>query len=178
MPRTWSPWHTAVGGFLHKFLHKEGRTAERLHREVWDAFQAYLWPGNVRELHNVIRFAVMMCRGVEILPAHLPVKLRVALSQNRSPVAPPRGSAVHIATFAAAPPPGRNGKAVPSMDDLVEQAERFGIECALKAFGGSVAQAAKALGRSRRWIEVRMRKLGLNRKEFLPGNGKAGAEPP
>ncbi|MEO9891458.1 sigma-54 dependent transcriptional regulator [Aurantibacter sp.] len=40
--------------------------------EVWDAFQNYQWPGNLRELKNVIKRAVLLTTGDEILLNALP----------------------------------------------------------------------------------------------------------
>ncbi len=36
----------------------------------------YDWPGNVRELENIIRFAIVKCKGNIILPEHLPREIR------------------------------------------------------------------------------------------------------
>ncbi|MRI01910.1 response regulator [Kriegella sp. EG-1] len=40
--------------------------------EVWDAFQKYQWPGNLRELKNVVKRAVLLTNGDEILLNALP----------------------------------------------------------------------------------------------------------
>ncbi len=37
-----------------------------------DAMLGYSWPGNVRELQNWIQFALVKCKGGEILPEHFP----------------------------------------------------------------------------------------------------------
>ncbi len=37
-----------------------------------DALLSYAWPGNVRELQNWIQFALVKCKGGEILPEHFP----------------------------------------------------------------------------------------------------------
>ncbi len=37
-----------------------------------DALLSYSWPGNVRELQNWLQFALVKCKGGEILPEHFP----------------------------------------------------------------------------------------------------------
>ncbi|MBL7077032.1 MAG: sigma 54-interacting transcriptional regulator [Kiritimatiellae bacterium] len=37
-----------------------------------DAMLSYSWPGNVRELQNWLQFALVKCKGGEILPEHFP----------------------------------------------------------------------------------------------------------
>ncbi|MBI4881788.1 MAG: sigma-54-dependent Fis family transcriptional regulator [Planctomycetes bacterium] len=164
--------------FLDHYRQEFGTRAERIQPEVLRALEAYPWPGNVRELRSAILHAVTLCPGPEVGLHHLPATLRAPSRETKSGPAPARPSVVAAARRAPPPPPGRNGRDVPSMDDILKQAERQGIEHALKAFDGNVAQAAKALGRSRGWLVGKMRKHGLDRKEFLSGNGKAGPEPP
>ncbi len=47
-------------------------------RETIDVLLRYPWPGNVRELRNVIEHGVVLCDNNEILPAHLPERIRMA----------------------------------------------------------------------------------------------------
>jgi DNA-binding NtrC family response regulator len=55
----------------------EARTISSLAQST---LAAYAWPGNIRELANVIERAVLLCDGVEILPAHLPTEIANAKS--------------------------------------------------------------------------------------------------
>ncbi|MCL4116116.1 UNVERIFIED_CONTAM: hypothetical protein GTU68_047797 [Idotea baltica] len=62
--------------FADRFL---GEANENLNKnvhgfstEVWDAFQNYQWPGNLRELKNVVKRAVLLTTGEEILLSALP----------------------------------------------------------------------------------------------------------
>jgi len=41
-------------------------------RETMALLIAHRWPGNIRELQNVLRFALIKCKGVLLLPEHLP----------------------------------------------------------------------------------------------------------
>ncbi len=44
--------------------------------KVKDIFQNYEWPGNLRELRNVIRRAVLLCKGDEITISNLPNEIQ------------------------------------------------------------------------------------------------------
>jgi PAS domain S-box-containing protein len=41
-------------------------------RETLALLIAHRWPGNIRELQNALRFALIKCRGLVLLPEHLP----------------------------------------------------------------------------------------------------------
>ncbi len=55
-----------------------GRRVHHLHPEALQLLKAYPWPGNVRELRNVIERAMILTRGEEIRPEHLPREIRQA----------------------------------------------------------------------------------------------------
>jgi len=90
-----------------------------LHPSVISILLGHPWPGNVRELQNIIRFALIKCKGDVILPEHLPPALRL-----RSPTS---AGAVK-----------KRGKL--SAEDVGK---------ALDKSGGNRARAAQALGVSR-----------------------------
>jgi DNA-binding NtrC family response regulator len=48
-----------------------------LAREAIALLLAHPWPGNVRELQNVLRYAMIKCKGGVIRPEHLPPSLAV-----------------------------------------------------------------------------------------------------
>jgi DNA-binding NtrC family response regulator len=48
-----------------------GRSPPVLPETAREKLRGYTWPGNVRQLQHVIRRAVLMCRGGQILPADL-----------------------------------------------------------------------------------------------------------
>ncbi len=115
-----------------------GRAAGRYRREVEGftadalaALDAYAWPGNVRELQNVIERAVLLADGPRITPRDLRL--------------------------------GPAGPAAPvSLQEMsLEEAERALLRAALRRSGGSVQDAARALGLSRSAMYRRMEKLGL-----------------
>jgi len=78
-----------VEHLLARFLSEMGRTAPmRISPAAMDALLNYDWPGNVRELQNWLQYALVKCRGDEILPEHLP-PVRIARPEPPAPPAPP-----------------------------------------------------------------------------------------
>ncbi len=47
-----------------------------IHAEALAALKAFAWPGNIRQLENVLQQAVLFCKGTELLPQHLPPRIR------------------------------------------------------------------------------------------------------
>jgi DNA-binding NtrC family response regulator len=100
-----------------------------------DAVQALLahqWPGNVRELDHAVERGVLMAAGARL-----------------------RATDLGLDTAAGVPGPA-------PLDQLpLEEVERVLIEKALARYGGSVTQAAHALGLSRSALYRRLEKHGL-----------------
>jgi DNA-binding NtrC family response regulator len=92
------------------------------------------WPGNVRQLEMVLRLAAQGCAlGGRLEPRHL-------LPHLPAPAAPERPAGL------------RSGRSV---------GEREQLERTLRESGGSVTQAARALGMSRQAIYKALRRSGL-----------------
>jgi DNA-binding NtrC family response regulator len=107
------------------------------------ALQGYGWPGNIRELRNVLERAALLSESGEIGDETLRFSARPA-------------AAVRAAGQAAAEP-----------DDgmTMEAMEKRHIERALQAAGGSVEQAAHALGIPRSTLYQRIKKFALDKAE-------------
>jgi two-component system response regulator HydG len=88
------------------------------------------WPGNIRQLENCIERAVVLCRGQEIEPRHLPRELMAGMR--------PTDELPQI--------PGAT----------LRELERFAILKTLEHVGGSTSKAAKILGISPRKIQYRL----------------------
>ena len=58
--------------FLQKANNALNRNVQNFSEEVWDVFREYHWPGNLRELQNVIKRAVLLTTGDEVLVEALP----------------------------------------------------------------------------------------------------------
>jgi NtrC-family two-component system response regulator AlgB len=82
----------------------KGRPIASLSDETRDLLTGYSWPGNVRELRNVIERAVILCRGEQIAPQHLPGNFATKPTEPRlgDPVPVEAIEAVHIRRVVAA----------------------------------------------------------------------------
>ncbi|MBU6246216.1 MAG: sigma-54 dependent transcriptional regulator [Xanthomonadaceae bacterium] len=130
--------------FLHKYARELGRTPPRLGEAVLAQLERYAWPGNVRELENLIERAVVLCRGVEITPQHLPGE-----------IAGPRPAAP------AAPGPATAIPADLSLRAHVEALETRLIGAALERSGNNKAAAARLLEISERALWYKLKRYGL-----------------
>jgi DNA-binding NtrC family response regulator len=96
------------------------------------ALLAHQWPGNVRELDHAVERGVLMATGERLRAADLGLD-------------------------AASTPPGPA-----RLEELpLEEVEKVLVEKALARYGGSVSQAAQALGLSRSALYRRLEKHGL-----------------
>ena len=102
---------------------------------------AYHWPGNVRELENCIERAVLLAAQGTIETIHLPPSLQ---------------------TLARTDERKEQGK----LNTVVEAQERALILGALKETGGNQTRAAKLLGTTKRIIQYRIQKLGIDAHQF------------
>ena len=57
--------------FLGVYAQRLGLDLPQLGADAQLALERYAWPGNTRELESVVHFALLVCSGDEILPAHL-----------------------------------------------------------------------------------------------------------
>ena len=102
-----------------------------------DVLRRHDWPGNVRELMHVVEAAMVVSEGPELLPDHLPIRLRQVIAS------PP----------AASPVEGP----LPTLDEV----ERAHIELTLRTTGGHRGQAARMLGISERNLYRKLHGYGL-----------------
>ncbi len=112
---------------------------DRVSKEALDLLENYEWPGNIRELRNVIERAMIICRGREILPEHLPREIQGATQSNGSLLFDFPDSGLSL--------------------DVVE---RDLISKALEKAGGNKTKAAKLLGITRSTLNYRMQKYGVS----------------
>jgi len=127
---------------LRRFAGEEGKRFERLSDAVKAQFLTYSWPGNVRELQNVLRNAVVLHDGSELLPSMLPEGLSSEgpAAKTRDPEAEP-----------AAPEPGKEGMngGHDALRHLVgiplADLERRFIQVTIDECKGSIPRAARLL---------------------------------
>lgn len=89
-----------IGPIAEKFMAELnpvlGRKVRGLTPEALAILQRYHWPGNVRELRNVIERAMILARGEEIRPEHLPKEIRTPTSPEEGLVSLAEVEAAHI----------------------------------------------------------------------------------
>ena len=130
--------------FILKYAKGMGKAPKKLSPAVLDAFLSYPWPGNVRELENCIERALLVAPGDTIETAHLPPSL---------PIRSREGERRDSGDFGVA----------------IRSKERTMIVEALKKTRGNQTQAAKILGITKRIIQYKIQKLGIDSKRFRRG---------
>jgi Nif-specific regulatory protein len=124
--------------FMRKFSAEHHRKIGRISSTAMDLLCRQPWPGNVRELENVVERAVVVCDGSVIQESHLPESLRGGA-----------GAAEKL-----------------TLQQAVDRLERQMIEDALRAAGGSMAAAARALGTTERVVRYKVQKLSIEPSRF------------
>jgi len=126
--------------FLDKYASEYRKDIKRISTPAIEALTQYHWPGNVRELENCMERAVLLCEDQVIHSYHLPPSLQTA---------------------------GDTGtQQSQSLADAVERFERELIIDALKTSRGNMRQAAVALRTTERIFGYKVRKYGVNAKQY------------
>jgi Nif-specific regulatory protein len=137
--------------FVLKYSREMGKPTMKISPAVSDILLAYHWPGNVRELENCMERAVLLAAQGTIETIHLPPSLQsLARTDERKD----------------------QGK----LNTVVEAQERTLILGALKETAGNQTRAAKLLGTTKRIIQYRIHKLGIDAHQFR--SKKSGATRP
>ncbi len=126
--------------FLEKYRGKYKKDVKRISTPAIDILMRYHWPGNVRELENCIERAMLLCNNHVIHSYNLPPSLQTAES---SKTVLPGSLSSALAIF-----------------------EKDFIVDALKNTHGNIAQAASALETSERILGLRIKKYGIETKQF------------
>jgi Nif-specific regulatory protein len=134
--------------FVLKYAKEMGKDAINISTAAIEAFLAHKWPGNVRELENCIERAVLLTNTGTVDIIHLPPSLQVR---------------------------GTNGgrKDSGKLSSLVEAQERAVIIDMLETTGGNQTQTAKLLGTTKRVIQYKISKLGIDPKAFKTKSRKS-----
>ncbi len=128
--------------FIVKYSRDQGKAVKRISTSALDALLAYHWPGNVRELENCVERAVLLAQGDAIEGHNLPPSLQLNI-RNES-----------------------QRKESDKLCALVESQERALIVDTLKETLGNQSQAAKLLGTTKRIIQYKIHKLGIDPRRF------------
>jgi len=127
--------------FLLKYSKEMGKNVKRISTPAIEAFLSHKWPGNVRELENCIERAVLLSKTDMIDTVHLPPSLQVREKEL-------------------------DRKERSKLSSVVEAEERSLIMDALQESGGNQTKAATILGTTKRIIQYKITKLGINPKLF------------
>jgi Nif-specific regulatory protein len=127
--------------FVLKYTDEFAKNVKRISTPAIDMLMAYHWPGNVRELENCMERAVLLASGEAIETIHLPPTLQMKSQAMRE---------------------SARGK----LDTLVYAFERDLITDALKDARGNQSQAARLLGTTKRIIQYKTEKYGIEAKRF------------
>ena len=130
-----------VSHFLKQAAARNGVPVPEVSERTLEQMIQYSWPGNVRELRNAVERMV--------ITAHAGVA---------GPFIPDEAfAAPRLLSLPATP--GR-------LRDELERTEKTVIEIALRENDGEITATARALGISRRALYERMKKYGLDKKDF------------
>ncbi|MEJ2804640.1 nitric oxide reductase transcriptional regulator NorR [Comamonadaceae bacterium PP-2] len=145
-----------AGTFIEENRRRTGLRGLRLSADAERALQSHSWPGNVRELEYLIARATLKARG----------RHSVVSDAARTGIVTLETEDLHLepASTEGAEPRSEVSALPLSTGDLRTQVDRFQralIESALKAHGGNVAAAARALGQDRGNLVRLARRLGI-----------------
>jgi Nif-specific regulatory protein len=127
--------------FVTKYAQEFGKKVKRISTSAIDLLMSYHWPGNVRELENCIERAVLLSTGSTIEARHLPPSLQM---KSKDEARENRGK----------------------FELLVGNYERDLIVDALKDARGNQAQAARLLGTTKRVVQYKVHKYGIDSDRF------------
>lgn len=144
--------------FLAKHRAQLNKADISLAPETMDALIKYDWPGNVRELENVLKRAVLLCKGNIITPDIVAAEL----SGERSAAGEERGE--RLPAFIPGKLEDYHGRLY---QHVMEEVEKELILAALQAMEGNQVKTAKLLGISRVMLHDRIEKYGIKSKTVI-----------
>ncbi len=127
--------------FVLKYTREMGKPLKKISPAVSDILLAYHWPGNVRELENCFERAILLAPGETIEPVHLPPSLPLQIKSVER-------------------------KEQGRLNAVVEAQERELITNALRETRGNQTKAAKLLGTTKRIIQYRIQKMGIDPRPY------------
>ena len=133
--------------FVLKYSKELKKSVKRISNAVIEAFLAHPWPGNVRELENCIERAVVLAEGDSVEMIHLPPSLQITTREEQD-------------------------KDEGRLSSVIIAQERSMIIDALKEARGNQSQAARMLGTTKRIIQYKIQKMGIDPWKFRPGKQK------
>ncbi|MDQ1328272.1 MAG: Sigma-54-dependent Fis family transcriptional regulator [Candidatus Poribacteria bacterium] len=127
-----------------------GKHIKDVNDRVIDILMDYEWRGNVRELENIIKSAVVLCKGDIILPEYLPDSIK------ESPSQPSSYSVLDSAINNSFVEKIRSGSHNP-YDEITEHVSSYLVQMALGQSDQNQVKAASILGISRTTLRKKMK---------------------
>jgi Nif-specific regulatory protein len=127
--------------FVLKYAKEMGKPVKRISTSVIEVFLSHQWPGNVRELENCIERSILLAEGDSIEMIHLPPSLQTKTREG-------------------------DKKEAGRLSTVIEAQERSLLLDALKETRGNQSKAAKLLGTTKRIMQYKIQKLGIDAKKF------------
>lgn len=124
--------------FIERINLKQSKQVKKVSPSALKILLDYDFPGNVRELENIIEHTVILTKGIEIQPRHLPSYLR---QKHRKPLTGASSESDSLA--------------------VLDTMERDLIARSLERHGGRIALAAQELGIHRSTLWRKMKRYGL-----------------
>ncbi|MHC4544144.1 MAG: sigma-54 dependent transcriptional regulator [Planctomycetota bacterium] len=152
-----------VASYIEHLGPRIGCEVSDITEETLEALCEYSWPGNVRELINIIERAILLCENdvitIDDLPQSITGREELSIQElSQDPEAFPKQWL---------------GKPLKeARKDILEQFERSYLTSLLTATKGRVGKAAKKAGIDSRSLFNKMKKYGLNKKDFRPKEDK------
>ncbi|MBN1470244.1 MAG: sigma 54-interacting transcriptional regulator [Syntrophaceae bacterium] len=131
--------------FLLKYSKGMGKNVKRISTAAIEVFLSHKWPGNVRELENCMERAILMTKTDTVDCLHLPPSMQF---KEKESARKDRGK----------------------LSSIVEAQEKSLIIDALEETGGNQTKAAKILGTTKRILQYKISKMGINPKKFRKNN--------
>lgn len=146
-----------IDHFFSHFVRESGLRVRGITVKAFRALVAYPWPGNVRELRHEIRRLVFLCADGDVVDAR---KLSPRILTGQSHDTAPIGDDDTL-----------------ELEVRIRDLERRLISQALQRSEGRQVRAAELLGISRNGLAEKLRRLGIQARDFRPqrpprGGGK------
>jgi formate hydrogenlyase transcriptional activator len=153
-----------VSFFVQKFSKQMQKNIESIPPAVMRGLTAWDWPGNIRELENFVERAVILTRG-RSLDAPM-AELRKS-SMDRTTNAPDAPNQEEIARFIKKAISTMSRKQSPANEYANKQREEI-VRALIQSKGrvGGTDGAAAHMGVNRTTLHCRMKKLGIDRRQY------------
>jgi hydrogenase-4 transcriptional activator len=148
-----------VNYYVNHYSEKFGRTDVQITPQAVDLLMVNDWPGNIRQLCNELQRAVARAAdGTVITPDQLSPEL------SRVSTQPPQESQAATPTASYDEPPDNlppNTTLSEAVANAVENMERRIITETLRQHNGNITRAARALGLTRRGLQLKLSRYNL-----------------